>query len=57
MYSTPHPGLPGLMSVTGLIASIQQNMTFTTPEEYDKGSQEEQDWAFKNTTSVTKLID
>jgi hypothetical protein len=26
-------------------------------EEYDKGSQDEKDWAFKNTTSVTKLID
>jgi hypothetical protein len=26
-------------------------------EEYDKDNQEEQDWTFKNTTSVTKLID
>jgi hypothetical protein len=31
MSSTPPPGQQGIMSVAGLIASIQQNMTGTTP--------------------------
>jgi hypothetical protein len=26
-------------------------------EDYDQDTQEEQDWTFKNTTSVTKLIE
>jgi hypothetical protein len=28
-----------------------------TQEDYDQDTQEEQDWTFKNTTSVTKLIE
>jgi hypothetical protein len=28
-----------------------------TEEEYDKDTQEEQDWTFKNNNSVTKLIE
>jgi hypothetical protein len=31
MSSTPPPGQQGIMSVVGLISSIQQNMTGTTP--------------------------
>jgi hypothetical protein len=45
MSSTPPPGQPGLMSVAGLIASIQQNMTGATPIPADV---EGVDWVYNS---------
>jgi hypothetical protein len=46
-----------LVKLTGGGYTAKQVAHLMKKAQYDKDSQKEQDWTFKNTTSITKLIE